>query len=102
MRIEHDVTAAVAVELLHELTSGVINDGAFPASGYLVKHFADDARLAGTGISNEKEVLVFCIARNAQRPLVIISSNADSIAGDRLCELRCGDEDWALQTAPVP
>ena len=57
-RIEHDVAAMRIVKLFHKLAGGIVDDGAVAASVYLIKHLADDARLARAGVADNEKVLV--------------------------------------------
>ena len=65
-RIENDVAAALVIELFHKLAGRIVNNGAVAAGVHLIKHLANDARLAGAGVTHDQEVLVFGIARNTQ------------------------------------
>jgi hypothetical protein len=67
----------------------------------LIEHLANDARLARSGVSDDQEVLVFGVARNAQRELCVVGRDANSGAADRLVEGFCIDEDWAFEAASV-
>src|SRR5437764_12493825 len=89
------------VELLHKLTGRVINYGTVPARGNLIKHLANDARLTGTRVTHDQEMLVFRIARNAQRAPGIVGRDADSIAGNGFGELTRTNQKWSLQSAAI-
>src|SRR6266496_1744287 len=64
-RIQDDVAAMFVVELLHKLARRIVDDGDIAACIDLIEHLADDARFARAGVSNDEEVLVLGIARNA-------------------------------------
>ena len=68
-RIEDDVAAMRVVELLHELAGRVVNDRAVAPRFDLVKHLANDARLACARVADDQEMLVLGISRNPQRQL---------------------------------
>src|SRR5258707_1134172 len=57
-RIENDVAAMWIVELLHELTGRVVNNSAVTSRFDLIKHLANDARLAAPGVADDQEMLV--------------------------------------------
>src|SRR5580658_9126051 len=61
-RIEDNVSTAFVVKLLHEFAGRVIDDGAVASCIHLVEHLANDARLAGTGVADDQEVLVLGVA----------------------------------------
>src|SRR5208337_4411488 len=91
-RIEHDVAAVLVVKLFHKLAGGIVDDGAVAASVHLIKHLADDARLARAGVADNEKVLILGVAWNPQRALGIVGRDADAIAGNGLRELAWTDK----------
>ena len=57
------------VELLHEFAGWVIHDCAVTPRFHLLKHLANDAGLAGAGISYDQKMLVLCVPRYPERQL---------------------------------
>ena len=64
--IENDVAAMLVIELLHKFAGRIVNDCAVASGVHLIEHLANDARLAGAGVTHDQEMLVFGVARNTQ------------------------------------
>jgi hypothetical protein len=65
---------AAPPQLLHELTSRVVNDGALPSRRHLIEHLPNDAGLARTCVSHEQEVFVLGVATQSGCPALNLNS----------------------------
>ena len=101
-RIEHDVAPVLIVKLFHKLAGGIVDDGAVAARIHLIKHLADDARLARAGVADNEKVFILGVAWNPQRALGIVGRNADAITGNGFRELAWTDKNRPFQPSSIP
>jgi len=98
--VEYDVAPSFVIKLLHKLTSRIVNNSAVASVPHLIEHLPYDARLAGTGITDNEKVLVFGVTRYTQRAAVIVRGDTDAVAGHGVRELARAYQNWPFSRLP--